>query len=194
MDLADLLQQQLSGNDLTGISQQIGADERTTSQAASIAIPLLISALARNSSKPEGAQALFNAVERDHDGSILSDVPGYLGDPQAANGAGILKHVLGNRTQSVESGIAQSSGLDAASVAQLLQILAPLVMGAVGQTQRQQRLDTRGLSDYLGGQEQAMERQSPDMISTLGNLLDMDGDGTALDDLGRIAGDLFGNR
>ena len=194
MDLTELLVQQLSGDGLSNISRQIGADEGMTSQAASAAIPLLVSALARNSAQPEGAESLFKALQRDHDGSILDDLPGFLGNPQAANGAGILGHVLGDRRGPVENGLAQSTGLDAGSAGQLLEILAPVVMGALGRTEREQGLDANGLSRFLGSQQQSVQSASPDVMGLLGNLLDADKDGSALDDIGRIAGTLFGGR
>ena len=194
MDLIDLLAQQLSGDQLTKVSKQIGADEGATSRAASAAIPLLVSALARNSAQPKGAQSLFDALERDHDGSILDDLPGLLGDPQAANGAGILKHVLGDRRGPVENGLAQSTGMDSGSAGQLLQILAPVVMGALGQTKREQGLDANGLAALLGSQQQSAQSASPDVIGLLGDLLDADHDGSALDDIAGIAGSLLGGR
>lgn len=193
-DLMQLLNQQLTGDNLSQISHQIGADEGTTGQALGAALPLLISALANNSSRPDGAQALHAALAQDHDGSILNNMPGYLSNPQAANGAGILGHVLGQQQQTVQQGLAQNTGLDAGSMGQLLEIAAPLVMGALGQQQQQQGFDANGLSSFLGQQQQAVQQAQPDLMSVLGSLLDMDKDGSPLDDILRLAGKLFSGR
>lgn len=193
-DLMELLNQQLTGDNLSQISHQIGADENTTGQALGAALPLLISALANNSSRPDGAQALHAALAQDHDGSILNNMPGYLSNPQAANGAGILGHVLGQQQQTVQQGLAQNTGLDAGSMGQLLEIAAPLVMGALGQQQQQQGFDADGLSSFLGQQQQAVQQAQPDLMSVLGSLLDMDKDGSPLDDILRLAGKFFGSR
>ncbi len=88
--LTQLLMQQLAGGGVSNISQQIGADEKTTQAALSTALPLLVSALANNASKPAGAQSLHQSLVKDHDGAILNDVNGFLSNPGAANGAGIL--------------------------------------------------------------------------------------------------------
>src|SRR5512134_2577667 len=96
-DITQLLTRQLLGEALSQISQQIGADKDTTGQALSAAMPLLLSALANNASKPQGAQALHTALAQDHDGAILNNLDGFLSNPQAANGAGILSNVLGDR-------------------------------------------------------------------------------------------------
>jgi len=192
--LTQQLLQQLSGDGLSQISQQIGADEQTTGSALSAAMPLLVSALANNASKPDGAQALQQALAKDHDGSVFNDMPGFLSNPQAANGAGILGHILGGQQPVVTQGLAQGTGLNSGQAGQLLQIAAPLLMGALGQQQQQEGFDTNGLSAFLGGQQQIAQQSNPDMMSMLNNLLDMDRDGSALDDILGMAGKLFGRR
>jgi len=113
MDLMQVLMNQLSGGGLQQISQQVGADEETTGQAISAAIPLLITALARNASQPAGADALHNALQ-DHDGGILDNVMGYLGGgADIADGGAILGHVLGDSQNTVQSALSRKTGLDA---------------------------------------------------------------------------------
>lgn len=193
-DITQLLTQQLLGGGLSQISQQIGADKDTTGQALSAAMPLLLSALANNASKPQGAQALHTALAQDHDGAILNNLDGFLSNPQAANGAGILSHVLGDRRDTVQNGLAQGTGLDAGSIGQLLEIAAPLVMGALGQQQQQQGLDANGLSAYLGQQQQAAQAANPTVMGMVSNLLDMNKDGSPLDDILRLASKFFRGR
>lgn len=188
------LMDQLSGDDLSEIGKQIGADKGATNSALSGAIPLLMSALNNNASKPDGAQSLHQALANDHDGSILSDVSSFLGNPQAANGSGILGHILGSQQPAVTQGLAQSSGLNSGQTGQLLEIAAPLLMGALGQQQQQQGFDTNALSNFLGGQQQMAQQSNPDMMSMLNNLLDMDKDGSALDDIFGMVRKLFGRR
>ena len=189
--LTEMLMTQLAGGALSQISGKIGADPNTTRQAIAIAVPLLISALARNSSTPTGAEALNQAVAKDHDGSILDNLGGFFGNTEAANGAGILGHVFGGQRGAAETGLAQTTGLDTGSAGQLLETLAPLVMGALGKTQQQQGLDADGLSAFLGEQNQQAQASSPDVMGMLGNLLDSNNDGSVIDDVGRIAGNLF---
>jgi hypothetical protein len=190
--LTQQLLQQLAGGAASQIGQNIGVDEQTTNSALSAAIPLLVSALAKNASKPAGAQALHQAVANDHDGSILDNLEGFLGNPQAANGAGILKHVLGSQQPAVTQGLTNSTGMNSDQVSQLLQIAAPLVMGMLGKQQQQQGLNANDLSGLLGSEKQMAEQSNPDMMSTLNNLLDMNKDGSALDDILGLAGKLFG--
>ena len=190
--ITQLLLDKLSGDGLSQISQQIGANEQNTSSALSMALPLLVSALAKNSSQPDGAQALHQALAKDHNGSILKDVTGYLSNPQAANGAGILEHVLGGQQPVVTQALAKGTGMQSDQIAQLLQIAAPLLMGALGKKQKQSKLDADALSNYLGVQKKKTQQAAPDMMSTLNTLLDSNGDGSALDEIIGFAGKLFG--
>jgi len=182
-ELTQGLLQQLSGGALSQISQQVGVDEGQAGSVLSTAMPLLVSALANNTSDSAQAQSLHQALGNDHDGSILNDLEGFLGDPQSANGAGILGHVLGGQQSMVTQTLADNTGLDSAQAGSLLEIAAPLVMGALGQQQQQQGLDTDGLADFLGGQQQAIDQANPMVSSILTTFLDKDKDGSFLDDL-----------
>ena len=162
--------------------------------AMATALPLLVSALANNAAEPKGAEALHQALAKDHDGSILNDVAAFLGDPQAANGAGILGHVLGGKQPAVAEGLAQASGLESDQVGQLLQIAAPLLMGALGQQQKKEGLGINDLTSLLGGQKQLVQETEPGMMGMLNRVLDMDQDGSAVDDVLGMVGKLFGKR
>ena len=189
--LTEMITQQLAGGAISMISSKIGADTGTTSKAVAIALPLLISALARNSSTPTGAEALNQAVARDHDGTILDNLNAFLGNSESANGAGIIGHVLGDQRSTAENGLAQSTGLDPGAAGMLLETVAPLVMGALAKTKQAEGLDATGLSNFLGNQQQQAVASSPDVMGILGNLLDSNKDGSVIDDVGRLAGKFF---
>lgn len=189
--LTEMITRQLAGSAISMISSKIGADTGTTSKAVAIALPLLIAALARNSSTPSGAEALNQAVARDHDGTILDNLNAFLGNSESANGAGIIGHVLGDQRSSAENGLAQSTGLDPGAAGLLLETVAPLVMGALARTQQAEGLDATGLSNFLGNQQQQAVASSPDVMGILGNLLDSNKDGSVMDDVGRLAGKFF---
>ena len=190
--LLEMLGQQLGGDAVHTISNTLGTDKGATSKAVSSALPMLLGALSNNSAKPDGAQALLGAIDRDHDGGVLDGVMDFLGTGDTSPGAGILRHVLGSRQSSVEAGIGQASGLDSASVGKVLAMLAPLVMGALGRAKREKGLDASGLASLLGGERQRAEREAPDAMGLVGQLLDSDGDGQVLDDVAKIGGSLLG--
>jgi hypothetical protein len=186
--MLEALAAQLGGSSVQNLARTIGADQATTQKALGAALPFLVSALAKNATTPQGAQALHQALSRDHDGSVLDDLAGSLASPNTQTGEGILRHVLGDRRQAVEAGIGKASGLDARGVSTMLAALAPVVMGMLGRTQRQQGLDTSALTQMLQGEQQ---RAAAPALGGLARLLDADGDGQVMDDLARMGGGLL---
>ncbi len=184
--LLDILTEQLGGDGLKAISRQLGLSQLDTGRALSATLPTLLGALAKNSSNQQGAEALTNALQRDHDGSIFDNLSGFLGNAASGPGDGILKHVLGDRRASVENSLSKNSGLGAEQIGQLLTMVAPLVMGALGKAQRQEGLDAAGVSNLLAGERKRVVRES----SAMGflSLLDSDGDGSVLDDVTGLLG------
>jgi hypothetical protein len=189
--ISQMITQQISGGVAAQLASRLGISEGTARTAVQLAVPLVVAALARNSAQPQGAQDLHQAVTQDHDGSILDNLNGYLANPESANGSGILGHVLGGQRPAVESNLAQATGLDPSSAGSLLEVVAPLVMGAVGREQQQNGLDSQGLSQYLGQQQQQAESANPDLMGSLSSMLDSNRDGSVVDDLSRIAGGFF---
>ena len=189
--ITQIVTQQLGGGAAHTIAQRFGISESTANTAIQMAVPLILTALARNASQPQEAQNLHQAVATDHDGSIFDNVMGYLQNPQSANGAGILGHVFGNQQPAVESNLAQATGMDQSSAGGLLETLAPLVMGSLGKAQQQNGLDASGLSNLLNSQQQEAQANAPGAMGMLSSLLDRDKDGSSIDDLQRMAASFF---
>jgi hypothetical protein len=192
MDLQGLLNQALNGDAVNQLSQTLGTDQNTTSSAVQAALPMMLGALARNSATPEGASSLLGALDRDHDGSVLDNVAGLLNNAGAGSGSSILAHIFGEKRAAIENGVSQVSGLDAGSVGKLLPMLAPIVMGALGRTRQQHGLDAGALSGLLGGQAEQLGASASPMLGMLSQLLDSNNDGSALDDIARMAAKMFG--
>lgn len=203
----NLLQGSLSEGMIDQLSQQIGgADKQKTAAAASGIVNTLMGALAKNAESREGAQSLNNALERDHDGSILNDVIGMLSgqqvqaqNPSMLNGSAILKHVLGNKQGGAVQMISQLSGLDSDKTGSLMTMLAPVVMGALGKTKREQGLDMAGIASLLSGTVSAERANTNNpAIDMAMKFLDSDGDGSVVDDVASIGmkmlGGLFGRK
>lgn len=188
--ITQMITQKIAGAAAGQLAQRLGISEATAQTAVQLAVPVIVAALARNASQPQGAQDLHQAVANDHDGSILDQLTSYLGNPQAENGAGILGHVLGGEQPAVESSLAQATGMNQSSAGSLLEMVAPLVMGAVGREQQQNGFDANGLSQFLAQQQQAQPAE-PGLLAGLSSMLDSNRDGDVTDDLRRIAGNFL---
>lgn len=189
--ITQIITQQLSGNASRTIAERFGISESTANTAIQMAVPLILAAMARNASQPQEAQSLHQAVANDHDGSIFDNLMGYLGNPQSANGAGILGHVFGSQQPAIQNNLAQATGMDQGSAGGLLETLAPLVMGSLGRAQQENGLDASGLSNLLNGQQQEAQANAPGAMSMLSSMLDQNNDGSSMDDLQRLAAGFF---
>jgi hypothetical protein len=197
----DSVTEQLSGSNLTQLSRQIGADEATTSQAVQAALPMLLGGLARNASSPDGAVSLGNALN-DHRGGLMENLGGLLGNAESGAGAGILGHIFGQKRETVETGVGQATGLKQQQVGKLLMVLAPIVMAALArrqQAQQEQQVplpgsatpapsEASGLPDIVQREAQEAQQRAPTGLGGLLGMLDRDGDGNPLNDIGRMAG------
>ena len=169
------LSDQLQCDQLAQLSRQVGADERTTSNALSLALPVLVSALARNAGTPSGAQSLEQALDRDHDGSLLDNVSALFGgrpaapvSPRALNGSGILEHIFGSQRAPVEQSIGKASGLNLQQAGKLLMLAAPLVMAYLAKRKRAQNAATIG--SVLNQEQDEIERRAPGTGGILGKI------------------------
>ncbi|HRJ45287.1 MAG: DUF937 domain-containing protein [Caldilineaceae bacterium] len=188
-DIAGMVIGMLGSGEMDQLSSQLGVDSASTQKAVGAAVPMLLSALGKNAASPQGAAALLGALRRDHDGSVLDNVSTALSSGSLGqDGAGILGHVLGSKQKKVAAGIGQASGLTGASSGQLLALLAPLVLGSLGKTQREDGLDATGLASLLSGQR----AQANAGLGGLAGLLDMDGDGDITDDVVKLGSKLLG--
>ncbi|MEM0963500.1 MAG: DUF937 domain-containing protein [Bacteroidota bacterium] len=199
--ILDLLADNIGGDNIGQIAGAIGANPQQTQTAVTAALPAILTALNRNTNTTDGARGLAQALDRDHDGSLLDHLGGFLAGQvtgKQADGGGILGHILGGHRQQVEQGVSQASGLDMGQVAKLLPILAPIVMAALGKRKRQQGLDEAGLSGILGEDATRARQAAPSgVLGALTSFLDQDGDGSIQDDIlakaGQAAlGKLFG--
>jgi hypothetical protein len=189
--ILDILGGVLGTQQVNQIGNKVGLDGATTGKLVAAALPLLISALAKNSSSQKGAQDLHNALTNDHDGSILDEIGGLLGGSLDANGSGILGHIFGNKQQQIQQGLGASTGVDDAAVGQVLEMLAPVVMGALGRQTASQGLDAGGLAGMLNGAAQSASQSAPDVLGSLVGMLDSNKDGSVIDDVAGMLGKLF---
>jgi len=192
--IIDLLAPVLEGHNVSEVASSLGIDQRQAASALQVVLPTLVAALQRNASSADGLSSLTSALDRGHDGSVLDDIAGVLAGRGAADGGNILAHILGDRQEPVARAVGRSTGLDTASVLKLLSLAAPLVLGAVSRARASQSGAGGSLADVLGGATTQLHRSSPDLMSSLGGLLDANHDGSVADDLVRMAGSLFSGR
>ena len=190
--ILDLLNSDTGKAIISGVAGSTGQDTNKTSSVLTMALPVLMKAMQRNATTPQGAESLKSALNK-HDGGILDNLGdlfnGGVNSDVLQDGNKILGHVLGNKQQGVEKVIGQKAGMDSGAVADILKTAAPILMGLLGKQSRQENInnssDLSGLLGGLLGGNSAQKEQS-----FLEQILDADGDGSIVDD---VAGMILGN-
>ena len=190
--ILDLLNSDLGKTIVSGVAGQTKQPENKTQDVLTMALPVLMQAMKRNASTPQGAEGLLGALNSKHDGSILENLGGLFSGGVDSNvlddGGKILGHVLGGKQKNVENALSQKSWIDAGSVAQILKVAAPILMGVLGNQAKQQNVNSQGgLEGLLGGLLKGNSPQNEQ--SFLESILDADGDGSIIDD---VAGMVLG--
>ncbi len=187
----------LQGQDLGQLAEQVGGNEGQVKNGVMAALPAMLTALSKNTGTEKGAQELNNALETKHDGSILNNLSGYLSNPDLKDGAGILNHLFGSQTSNVANAVSQSSGLDSNGSMKMLQMLAPVLMGMLGQQKKQNNLDAEGIGNLTSmlASNFGSEAGASGIMEAVTNLLDANKDGNVMDDIMGMVGKLFsGNK
>lgn len=134
-------------------------------------------------------------------GNVLGGLVGSMlggNNNRAANGAGILKHILGRRTQDTAEQIGRNSGIGTGNTMKMMAMLAPIVMGMLGKTKKKGNLNADGLGGLLDGflrsNVSPSKPASQTNIGLAGRLLDRDGDGSAIDDIAGMLGSFLSKR
>ena len=191
--ILDLLGSDLGRTIISGVAGSTGQSSSKTSSVLTMALPVLMKAMQRNASTPEGAAGLMNAISGNkHDGGLLDNLAGMFGggvdNSVTQDGGNILGHILGAKQGGVQQVIGQKTGVDSNMVGTILKVAAPILMGYLGKQSRQSNVnDSSQLSGFLGSMLGGNSNQADQ--SFLEKILDADGDGSVIDD---VAGMFFG--
>lgn len=194
MSLLDLL----TGNTGNQVAEQAenkyGVSKTQILALLAVAAPLVISYLRNKSQDAKEAESLNNALDKDHDGSILDDVS-QAGARQGEGGS-ILSHIFGNEKNTVENNLSQNTGISIDKIGPILAMLAPVIMGYIGKEKQQNNVGAGGLGDLLGGilggaQTQAQASNDP-LSNILGSVLGGGNSQSSGGGLGDILGSILG--
>lgn len=176
MNLIDLISGNAGNQVAEKAGNKFGISKNQIIALLAVAAPLVISYLRKKSQEnPNEADALNNALEKDHDGSILND-PSQAESRQQEGGS-ILDHIFGGQKEQVENQLSQNTGISMDKIGPVLAMLAPLIMGFIGKEKQSNGVNSGGgLGDLLGGilggaQNQAQAEPSNPLNDILGQVL-----------------------
>ncbi|AKK72131.1 DUF937 domain-containing protein [Chryseobacterium gallinarum] len=193
MSLIDLLTGNTSNQVAEQAENKFGISKNQVIALLAVATPLIISYLRNKSKDAKEAEALNNALDKDHNGSILNDASQI--EARQAEGGSILDHIFGGQKSTVENQLSQNTGISIDKIGPVLAMLAPVVMGYIGQQKQQNNVGAGGLGDLLGGilgnaSNQAQAQQSNPLNDILGSVL---GNGGQSQSSGNPLNDILGS-
>ncbi len=194
MNLIDLITGNAGNQVASQAENKFGISKNQIIALLAVAAPLVISYLRKKSQEdPNEAEALNNALDKDHDGSIL-DNPAQV-ESRLQEGGSILDHIFGGQKAQVENQLSQNTGISMDKIGPVLAMLAPLIMGYIGKEKQSSGVNSGGgLGDLLGGilggaQNQAQAEPSNPLNDILGSVLG----GGSQQSSGNPLNDILGN-
>lgn len=150
MSLIDLITGTTGNKVAEDAENKFGISKGQMIGLAAVAVPLIIMYLKNKSENTEEAASLNNALEKDHNGSILNN-PSEAMDKES-EGNSILDHIFGDKKTEVETSLSNKTGISMSTIGPLLATLAPIIMGYIGKEKQDSGVSSGGgLSDLLGG-------------------------------------------
>jgi len=195
MQITDILAQ-MGG--LKSMANELGVSESQAASGANALIPAILGGFKKQAqSQPSGLDGLGGLLGKLGGGSLLDSVL----SPQPTNvsqGNDVLGKIFGSKdvSRTVAANAAATTGLDAGILRKMLPVIAMAVAGYMakqraGSGANDAASSGGGLGGLLGGlMGGGGERESSRGAGSGGiaSMIDMNGDGNALDDIMRLAG------
>jgi len=186
MQLTEILAQ--TGG-LQSIARELGMSESQTADGAAALLPAVLGGFKMQvQSQPDGIAGLGRTLGQLGGGELLDDVlspePTHTG-----RGNDVLEQIFGSKdvSRAVATNAASQSGLDAGILKKMLPMVAMAMAGYIAKQGGAGSAlgGNSGLGGMLGG---LGAPKGAGQGGGLGSILDMNGDGNALDDIMRMAG------
>ena len=171
INLVSLVMQFLTPDMVGRIATALGFDRNKVQSAVSSAVPALLAAFNDVATQPGGAQKLADAA-RQQTGSLESFASMLAAGGQSSlldKGSQLLSSLVSGRDQNALIGaISKFTGLGQGVSGSLLGMLAPIVMGTIGQHQSATRaLDANGIANLFASQKDNIAAALPSGFGSL---------------------------
>jgi hypothetical protein len=156
------------------IAAALGINASLAQKAIAAAVPAILGALGQTASTADGAEELYQAVNRADPGvfdKLATTLSGARAQIYMDSGTSSLNSLIGSlTTTSIGDAIARYAGLGGTAGSSLLSIAAPMVLGGLAKSGA--GTDASGLANLLGSQRENVRSALPagltDMLSDAG--------------------------
>jgi hypothetical protein len=171
INLVSLVNQFLTPDMIGRIAVALGLDRNILQAAIGAVVPALLAGFSNTAAQPGGAQKLVDAARQQT--GTLGNFASMLGaggqSSLVEKGSQMLSTLLGGQDQgSLTQSVAKFAGVGQGAAGSLLGMLAPVVLGTIGQQRQQGRsLDASGITDLLASQKDNIAAALPPGFSNL---------------------------
>src|SRR5690554_5930396 len=138
MDILQEILKQVSTKDtLSSLGESLDATPSQIKQATQAIVPALLNSMSENTKTEKGLESLFGALT-DHQNDNVSDISGFLGGLDMGDASKMVGHILGDKSSSVQKKVAKDTGMSSKDIGSLITMLAPLLMGLLGNQKKNQ--------------------------------------------------------
>lgn len=196
MNLTDILAQ---AGGLQSVARDLGLSEDQAAAGADALLPAILGGMKKQAqAQPSGLAGLGGLLGQLGGGGLLDQVLGAQPtDPSKGNE--VLGQIFGSKdvSRAVADNAASQAGLDSSVLRKMLPLLAMMVTGLMAKqaggagqqaSMGEGSIGLGGLMGSLGGLFGGAGAGAPGALGGLSGMLDMNGDGNALDDILRMAG------
>ena len=170
-NLVSSVMQFLTPDMVSKIARTFGIDPDVAQKVVSAAVPVILASFAGLAAKPAGAQQLSQTLEQQRP-DMLSQIASAIGGPDqktiADTGSGMLSTLLGGgNLNGLSSAVGDFAGINQSAGKSVLGLIAPMVMGVLGQQQRSGGLDANGLANLLASQKDQIAAAMPPALASI---------------------------
>ncbi len=179
MNLFEELKALLVGEVANKAANILGEKEEKVKIALEGLVPTFVGGLMKRASNEAGATTLLNVVKKsNNEGNIVEQLDLLLKNKESfagfvEKGNSVVSMLLPDKKSSIATMISQFAGVRNSSATALLSVVAPLVVGKLGNLVTSQGLDKTGLANVILDQrsillDETPENLQPKMIDVLG--------------------------
>lgn len=154
INLSSIANQLLTPDVIAQIASFLGVDRGVAQKAAGATIPTILASLSDLVGTPAGANQLSKLLSQQQGGNPIDQLRNSGPQSLAQAGSNMLSGLLGGQTMdTMAQAIGKFAGMGDSGGKSLLAVVGPLVLGTLGQQQRNAGLDANGLASVLRSQK-----------------------------------------
>lgn len=162
INLTSVITQLLTPEVIGQIASFLGIDRNAAQKAAGAAIPTILTGLSEVAGTSAGSSQLSKLLSQQQGSNPMDLLRNAGPEGLAQTGSNMLSGLLGGRTlDTMAQAIGRFAGIGDGGGKSLLGVIGPLVLGTLGQHQRDAGLDANGLTSLLRSQKDQITAAIP---------------------------------